>query len=181
MLGRTDWRDAASLDDALRARLGASVELGLVTTLSESSLTLPLAKKIWSYANVHLFPSTAKVDIAPLERPTSGVCGHVILDTFQNATQGSWRHLAKKVSPSLRVSADQANRADRFQHALTVLGLEPLSVIGKVFECSLATSLASCPQDEIGKFFEIGGFEGLPLAQERVQKLLKEEGSCTIQ
>jgi hypothetical protein len=172
----------ARLDgDALRARLGASVELGLVSTLSESNLTLPLAKTIFRSSNLHFFTSTAKVEIAPSEIPKSGVCGHVILNSFDNPKQGSWRGLAKQLSPSMRVSADQATRADRFQHALTALGLEPLSVIGKVFECSLATCLASCPQDEVKKFFEIAGFEGLPLAQERVQKLLKEEGSCTIQ
>lgn len=64
---------------------------------------------------------------------------------------------------------------------MTILGLEGLTAIRKVFECSLATSLAVCPQEEVSRFFEIDGFEGLALSQERIQKLLKEEGSCTIQ
>jgi hypothetical protein len=172
----------ARLDgDALRARLGASTELGLVTTLSDSSLTLPVAKKIWDCTNVHLLSTTAQVEGTLADIPLSGVCNHSILEGFRIKKHGSWRELAKTLSPSLRVNADQAHRADQFQHALTTMGLEPLAVIGKVFECSLATCLAVCPQEEVSRFFEIAGFEGLSLSQQRVQKLLKEEGSCTIQ
>ena len=166
---------------ALRTRVGGSQQLSLVATLSASSMTLPVAQRLWKTANLHLSLEGSQSVKVLSERPAVGVCDEALLEQFASRERGSWRNAVQTFAPSLRFNEAQARRADQLEAALKLLGGEGLPALRMTLECALSPGLAECDPAEVIALGNIPGLEEVPISQQRLKRLYKEEGSCTIQ
>lgn len=143
---------------ALRAKLWQDRSYAIVGTLSSSSMSLPLTRRIWDYSNHHLFK---RADVEPRHlrsnpRPLPGQLSVEAIQITRSSPPpaGAWQAFMEYL-PSIRPTAATIRRADSLEHALKSLGLEGLAAIENVYCVSLIRDLADCSENERNRLFEV--------------------------
>lgn len=171
---------------ALRAMLLPDRSYAIVGTLSNSSMSLPVTRRIWDYSN-HLQFNRSEVASRPFRNKEMPLPGQISMDVFHAIRSserpvGAWQAFMEYL-PSMRPTAATIRRADALERSLTCLGVEAFAAVENVYCVSLIRDLADCSDKERNRLFEVLPHSDLLQRSLAIFQAgtIKREDKCTIQ